>query len=63
MPLKREGEMTKLMGVVSNESLTGILERKDFSIALLIPKSIGQQQTYGETVKGGALEAFIGATL
>jgi dsRNA-specific ribonuclease len=61
MPLKREGEMTKLMGVVSNESLTGILERKDFSIALLIPKSIGQQQTYGETVKGGALEAFIGA--
>jgi dsRNA-specific ribonuclease len=27
----------------------------------VIPKTIGQQQTYGERVKGGALEAFIGA--
>jgi len=36
VPLKREGNMTKLMGVVSNESLAGILERKDFNIALMI---------------------------
>lgn len=61
VPLKREGEMTKMMGVVSNESLTGIIERNGFDVALLIPKTIGQQQTYGERVKGGALEAFIGA--
>lgn len=60
-PSKREGEMTKMMGVVSNESLTGIIERNDFDIALLIPETIGRQQTYGERVKGGALEAFIGA--
>jgi len=60
-PLKREGEMTKMMGVVSNESLTGIIERNGFDVALLIPKTIGQQQTYGERVKGGGLEAFIGA--
>jgi ribonuclease-3 len=60
-PSKREGEMTKRMGVVSNESLTGIIERKGFDIALVIPKTIEQQQTYGERVKGGALEAFIGA--
>lgn len=60
-PLKREGEMTKKMGVVSNESLTGIIDRNGIDIALLIPESIGQQQTYGERVKGGALEAFIGA--
>jgi ribonuclease-3 len=60
-PSKREGEMTKMMGVVSNESLTGIIERNGFDVALLIPKTIGQQQTYGERVIGGALEAFIGA--
>jgi ribonuclease-3 len=61
VPSKREGEMTKMMGVVSNESLTGIIERKDFDISLLIPETIGRQQTYGERIKGGALEAFIGA--
>jgi ribonuclease-3 len=60
-PSKREGEMTKMMGVVSNDSLTGIIERNDFNIALLIPETIGRQQTYGERIKGGALEAFIGA--
>ena len=59
--LKREGEMTKKMGVVSNESLTGIIDRNGIDIALLIRESIGKQQTYGERVKGGALEAFIGA--
>ena len=53
--------MTKMMGVVSNESLTGIIERNGFNVAQLIPETIGQQQTYGDRVKGGALEAFIGA--
>jgi dsRNA-specific ribonuclease len=53
--------MTKMTGVVSNESLTGIIERNGLDIALLIPKTIEQQKTYGERVKGGALEAFIGA--
>ena len=61
VPSKREGEMTKMMGVVSNESLTGIIERNGFDIALLIPETIGQQQTYGERVIGAAFEAFIGA--
>lgn len=61
VPSKREGEMTKMMGVVSNESLTGIIERNGFDVALLIPEIIGQQQTYSERVKGGGLEAFIGA--
>ncbi|HUT38463.1 MAG TPA: putative dsRNA-binding protein [Methanoregula sp.] len=60
-PLKHEGEMTKMMGVVSNESLTGIINRNGIDIALLIPETIGQQQTYGEKIKGGAFEAFIGA--
>ena len=60
-PLKREGEMTKMMGVVSNESLTGIIERKGYDVALLLPKAIGRQQTYGDRVKGGALEGLIGA--
>jgi ribonuclease-3 len=57
----REGEMTKKMGVVSNESLSTIIDRKRIDIPLLIPETIGQQQTYGEKIKGGALEAFIGA--
>jgi dsRNA-specific ribonuclease len=55
-----EGEMTRMMGVVSNESLSGMIECQGIDIALLIPESIGQQQTYGERVKGGALEAFFG---
>ncbi len=57
----REGWMTKKMGVVSNESLTEIICRKGFEIDLLIPCAIGRQQTYGERIKGGALEALIGA--
>jgi dsRNA-specific ribonuclease len=60
-PSNREGEMTKMMGVVSNESLTGIIDRNGIDVARLIPETIGQQQTYGERVKGGAFEAFIGA--
>ncbi|MFA5347823.1 MAG: hypothetical protein WC294_06780 [Methanoregula sp.] len=50
-----------MMGVVSIESLAGIIEGSGIDIGLLIPETIGQQQTYGDRVKGGALEVFIGA--
>ncbi|MDD1702154.1 MAG: putative dsRNA-binding protein [Methanoregula sp.] len=60
-PPCREGEMTKKMGVVSNESLTGIAERCGIDVSCLVPQAIGRQQTYGDAVKGGAVEACIGA--
>ncbi len=60
-PAEQEGVLTKRMGVVSNESLAEIIERRGFDVSRLIPDSIGRQKTYGERVKGGALEAFIGA--
>ncbi len=60
-PAEREGILTKRMGVVSNESLAEIIARRDWDVSRLIPDAIGQQKTYGERVKGGALEAFIGA--
>lgn len=58
-----EGEMTKILsGVVSNRALD-TLTRKHGALTFtrLIPKSIGEQKTYGERVTGGAFEAFIGA--
>jgi ribonuclease-3 len=60
-PAEQEGVLTKRTGVVSNESLAEIIERRGFDVSRLIPDSIGRQKTYGERVKGGALEAFIGA--
>lgn len=60
-PPCREGEMTRKMGVVSNESLAAIAERLGLDISLLVPAAIGRQQAYGDAVKGGALEACIGA--
>ena len=58
-----EGEMTKILsGVVSNRALDALTrqhEKKTFG--RLIPKSIGEQNTYGERITGGAFEAFIGA--
>jgi ribonuclease-3 len=58
-----EGSMTKILsGVVSNRALDALTrqhEKKAFT--RLIPKSIGQQNTYGEKITGGAFEAFIGA--
>lgn len=60
-PAEQEGVLTKRMGVVSNESLAEIIERRGFDVSRLIPDSIGGQKTYGARVKGGALEAFIGA--
>jgi ribonuclease-3 len=58
-----EGSMTKILsGVVSNRALDALTrqhEKKAFT--RLIPKSIGEQNTYGERITGGAFEAFIGA--
>ena len=58
-----EGEMTKILScVVSNralDALTRQYEKQTFT--RLIPKSIGEQNTYGEKITGGAFEAFIGA--
>jgi len=60
-PAEQEGILTGRMGVVSNESLAEIIERRGFDVSRLIPDSIGEQKTYGPRIKGGALEAFIGA--
>jgi ribonuclease-3 len=58
-----EGAMTKILsGVVSNRALDALTrqhEKKAFT--RLIPKSIGEQNTYGERITGGAFEALIGA--
>jgi len=58
-----EGEMTRILnGVVSNRALDLVSrqhEKKTFT--RLIPAAIGEQNTYGERVTGGAFEAFIGA--
>jgi ribonuclease-3 len=58
-----EGSMTKILSsVVSNRALDALTrqhEKKAFT--RLIPKSIGEQKTYGEKITGGAFEAFIGA--
>jgi ribonuclease-3 len=58
-----EEEMTKILGsVVSNQSLSALVTRIDpQGFARLIPVSIGEQNTYGEKIIGGAFEAFIGA--
>ncbi len=58
-----EGSMTKIIsGVVSNRALDALTrkhEKRAFS--RLIPRSIGEQNPYGERITGGAFEAFIGA--
>ncbi len=61
VPPQREGEMTKMMGVVSNDSLAEIAKRCGIDDTWLIPQQIGQQKAYGDTIKGGAIEACIGA--
>ena len=53
--------MTKMMGVVSNDSLAEIAKRCGIDDTSLIPQQIGQQKAYGDTIKGGAIEACIGA--
>jgi ribonuclease III len=58
-----EGEMTRILGsLVSNRALDTITRqhgKKTFT--RLIPGVIGEQNTYGERITGGAFEAFIGA--
>ena len=58
-----EGEMTRVLGsVVSNRALDALSRRYDRAVfSRLIPQSIGEQETYGERITGGAFEAFIGA--
>jgi ribonuclease-3 len=58
-----EGEMTRILGsVVSNRALDTLSRRYDRAVfTRLIPHSIGEQETYGERITGGAFEAFIGA--
>jgi ribonuclease-3 len=58
-----EGEMTKILSsVVSNEALTSLAMRIDpQGFAQLVPTSIGEQNSYGKRIIGGAFEAFIGA--
>lgn len=58
-----EGEMTRILGsVVSNRALDSLSRRYDKGVLVrLIPKVIGEQETYGERITGGAFEAFIGA--
>lgn len=58
-----EGEMTRILSwAVSNRSLDTILSRRtQGAIEQLIPPAIAGQNMYGERIRGGAFEAFIGA--
>ncbi|WP_321506148.1 putative dsRNA-binding protein [uncultured Methanoregula sp.] len=58
-----EGEMTRILnGVVSNKALDLLSRQHEKKVfTRLIPLAIGEQNTYGEKVTGGAFEAFIGA--
>jgi ribonuclease-3 len=55
--------MTRILGsVVSNRTLELLSKNYDPEIfSRLIPLSIGEQETYGERITGGAFEALIGA--
>lgn len=58
-----EGEMTqRLSTIVSNQALSRLAKKYDPEIlSRLVPRSIGEQKTYGARISGGAFEAFIGA--
>ena len=58
-----KGRMTKILSeVVSNHALDTLSTTFDPAVfSRLIPASIGEQETYGERITGGAFEAFIGA--
>jgi len=58
-----EGEMTRILnGVVSNRALDLFSKQHEKKVfTRLIPLAIGEQNTYGERITGGAFEAFIGA--
>nr|WP_320161936.1 ribonuclease III domain-containing protein [uncultured Methanoregula sp.] len=58
-----EGEMTRILNsVVSNRALDLLSKQHEKKVfTRLIPLAIGEQNTYGERITGGAFEAFIGA--
>jgi ribonuclease III len=58
-----KGKMTRILGnVVSNRALDILTKTFDTAVfSRLIPASVGDQDTYGERITGGAFEAFIGA--
>jgi ribonuclease III len=58
-----KGKMTRILSsVVSNQALDALSRSYDQRVfTRLIPESIGEQETYGERITGGAFEAFIGA--
>jgi len=58
-----KGSMTRILSkVVSNKALDELAKTFDPAVFMrLIPASIGEQETYGERITGGAFEAFIGA--
>lgn len=57
-----EGEMTRMLsGLVSNRALDALTRPHEKTFTRLIPVVIGEQNTYGERITGGAFEAFIGA--
>jgi hypothetical protein len=49
--MKREGEMTKMMGVVSYETFSPLIERTGFDCEELIPFLLVRQQTCRDKVK------------
>jgi ribonuclease III len=58
-----EGEMTRILSsLVSNRALDSLTRQHGkTAFTRLIPGVIGEQNTYGERITGGAFEAFIGA--
>lgn len=58
-----EGGMTRILsGIVSNRALDTLTRQYGTTgFTRLIPRVIGEQNTYGERITGGAFEAFIGA--
>ena len=57
-----EGEMTRrLSSLVSNRALDALTRPHAKTFTCLIPAVIGEQNTYGDRITGGAFEAFIGA--
>jgi ribonuclease III len=58
-----EGEMTRILNsLVSNRTLDSLTKQQGKkTFTRLIPGVIGEQNTYGARITGGAFEAFIGA--
>ena len=58
-----KGKMTRILShVVSNRALDLLTKTFDTAVfSRLIPAAVGEQETFGERITGGAFEAFIGA--